>query len=118
MYKWFIFIFPFWVVTTGTAQSVESFIEMALDHNPGLEAMRLQYASAKEKAAQVADYPDPTVSVGLGVLPVETRLGAQRFKIGVTQMIPWKGLLNAKKEMVASQAEVYANIDQVKEIDM
>ncbi len=118
MYKWFIFIFPFWVVTTGTAQSVESFIEMALDHNPGLEAMRLQYASAKEKAAQVADYPDPTVSVGLGVLPVETRLGAQRFKIGVTQMIPWKGLLNAKKEMVASQAEVYANIDQVKEIDI
>jgi len=118
MNRWLIIIFCFSIACKIHAQSVESFIEMAYEHNPGLEAMRLQYASAKEKAGQVADYPDPTVSLGLGVLPIETRLGAQRLKIGVTQMIPWKGLLAAKQEMVASQAEIYANIDQVKAIDI
>ncbi len=118
MNKWLIVMMSFFLIGNSSAQSVESFIEKAYEHNPGLEAMRLQYASAKEKAAQVADYPDPTMSVGLGVLPIETRLGAQRLKIGVTQMIPWKGLLSAKKDMVASQAEIYANIDQVKEIDI
>lgn len=118
MYRWLIIILSFLTVANISAQSVESFIAMAHEHNPRLEAMRLQYASAKEKAAQVADYPDPTVSLGLGVLPIETRLGAQRLKIGVTQMIPWKGLLSAKKDMVAAQAEIYSNIDQVKEIDI
>ncbi|MFT4567058.1 MAG: cobalt-zinc-cadmium efflux system outer membrane protein [Saprospiraceae bacterium] len=118
MNKWLITFLLFSLIGNSVAQSVENLIEMAYEHNPGLEALRLQYASAKEKAAQVADYPDPTMRVGLGVLPIETRLGAQRLKIGVTQMIPWKGLLAAKKEMVASQAEIYSNIDQVKEIDI
>lgn len=118
MNRWLIIIITFFIALNIRAQSVASFIEMAYNHNPGLEAMRLQYASVKEKAAQVGDYPDPTVSLGLGVLPIETRLGAQRLKIGVTQMIPWKGLLSAKQEMVASQAEIYSNIDQVKEIDI
>ena len=118
MNKWSIVFISIFFIGNSTAQSVETFIKMAHEHNPGLKAMRLHYASAKEKAAQVSDYPDPTVSVGLGALPIETRLGAQRLKIGVTQMIPWKGLLNAKKGMVTSKAEIYANIHQVKEIDI
>jgi outer membrane protein TolC len=51
-------------------------------------------------------------------LPVETRLGAQRFKIGVAQPIPWKGLLNAKKSLAESQADVKASLDDIQEIDI
>ncbi len=99
-------------------QSVESFIQMAKEKNPGLEALRMDYAAARERANQVIDYPDPQVNLGLGILPIETRLGAQRVRIGVTQAIPWKGLLNARQDMVSSQAEILSNIDEVKEIDI
>ncbi len=99
-------------------QSAEEFIQMAQDNNPGLRAIKLNYSSAQLKAEQVDNYPDPSVKLGLGLLPVETRLGAQRFKIGASQQIPWKGLLNARKDLALSQAEVYAYMDEVKAIDI
>lgn len=99
-------------------QSVEELIMQAKEYNPGLKAMQLDYQSALQKADQVNDWPDPTVNVGIGVLPVETRLGAQRFKIGVSQMIPWKGLLDAKSNVAGAMAEVQAYEDDIKEIDI
>ncbi len=100
------------------AQSVDHFIDLAIKHNPGLEALRLGYESAKEQSNQVGDYPDPKVSLGIGVLPVETRLGAQRFKVGVSQSIPWKGLLDARKDTKFLQAQSLSYKDDVKEIDI
>jgi len=94
-------------------QSVEELIMQAKEYNPGLKAMQLDYQSALQKAGQVNDWPDPTVNVGIGVLPVETRLGAQRFKIGVSQMIPWKGLLDAKSNVAGAMAEVQAYEDDI-----
>ena len=102
----------------GYSQSVETFVEMAKAYNPGLKSLKLEYDAALLKADQVRDWPDPKVSLGLGVLPVETRLGAQRVKIGVSQMIPWKGSLDAKSKMVRSKAEVKSHFDEVKEIDI
>jgi len=99
-------------------QSVEDLIMQAKEYNPGLKALQLDYQSALQKADQVNDWPDPTVNIGIGVLPVETRLGAQRFKIGVSQMIPWKGLLDAKRNVAGAMAEVQAYEDDIKEIDI
>ena len=99
-------------------QSVESLIQKAKEYNPGLKSLRLEYKAAQQKADQVNDWPDPKVNLGIGVLPVETRLGAQRFKLGVSQMIPWKGSLDAKSNVAKSMAEVKSNLDKVKEIDI
>jgi len=99
-------------------QSVEDLISQAKEYNPGLKALRLDYEAALQKADQVNDWPDPTVNLALGVLPVETRLGAQRFKIGVSQMIPWKGSLDAKSDAANAMAEVKSYTDEVKEIDI
>ncbi|MEE9373173.1 MAG: TolC family protein [Saprospiraceae bacterium] len=118
MNKYIILIIGLGYISALQSQSVDEFIAMALDNNKGLEAIRLNYKAAKTKADQVADFPDPKINLGIGVLPIETRLGAQRFKIGVTQALPWKGLLNARKEAVASKAEVMAYLDEVKEIDI
>lgn len=100
------------------AQTVDSFIQMAIENNPGLESLRLKYQAAQFKSKQVADYPDPKVNIALGVLPIETRLGAQRFKMGINQELPWKGLLNAKAEVAASKAETMAYMDQSQAIDI
>lgn len=99
-------------------QSVEELIMQAKEYNPGLKALRLDYEAALQKADQVNDWPDPKMNLALGVLPIETRLGAQRFKIGVSQMIPWKGSLDAKSDAANAMAEVRSYADEVKEIDI
>lgn len=102
----------------GISQSVDEFIDMATTYSPDLKSLKLEYEAAGYKADQVDDWADPTVSLGLGVLPVETRLGAQRFKVGVSQMVPWKGLLDAKRNLALSQAEMKRYSNEVKEIDI
>lgn len=118
MKKYSLLILGLCFQMTIVAQTVDHFIELALDHNPGLEALRLGYESSKEQSNQVGDYPDPKVNLGIGVLPVETRLGAQRFRVGVSQSIPWKGLLDARKDAKYLQAESLSYKDDVKEIDI
>ena len=100
------------------AQSIEEFISMSEEYNPGLKAMRLDYQAALKVADQVKDYPDPVVSIGLGVLPIETRLGAQRLRLGVQQSIPWKGLLNAKSELALAKAEILEQSDEMEMISI
>ena len=100
------------------AQSVETFIAMAYENHPGLKSAKYDYEAAKYRIDQQGDYPDPQVSLGLGVLPIQTRVGAQRFKVGVSQAILWKGTLDARKGLAAAQAEVLSAIDQVKVKDI
>lgn len=102
----------------GKAQSVEELIDMATAYNPGLKSLRMDYEASLLKADQVNDWPDPIVNLAVGVFPIETRLGAQRLKLGVSQMIPWKGSLDAKSNVAKSMAEVQAYADEVKEIDI
>ncbi|MFT6783119.1 MAG: cobalt-zinc-cadmium efflux system outer membrane protein, partial [Saprospiraceae bacterium] len=100
------------------AQTVEELVDMASAYNPGLKSLRMDYEASLLKADQVSDWPDPTVNLAVGVLPIETRLGAQRLKIGVSQMIPWKGSLAAKSDVARSVADVQSYADEVKEIDI
>lgn len=115
-YKILAFLLMIQLVLNG--QSVEELIIQAQEYNPGLKALRLDYEAALQKADQVNDWPDPKVNLALGVLPIETRLGAQRFRIGVSQMIPWKGSLDAKSDAANAMAEVKSYSDKVKEIDI
>ena len=49
--------------------------------------------------------PDPEVGIGAFPLPVETRLGPQIIRVGATQMLPWKGILDSKKELEVAKAK-------------
>lgn len=100
------------------SQSVDELISMAKAYHPGLKALRLDYEASLKIADQQTDYPDPIVNLGIGVMPVETRLGPQRFRAGISQPIPWKGLLTAKRDLAQSQAEIKAELDEIQEIDI
>ncbi|MBT8218415.1 MAG: TolC family protein [Bacteroidia bacterium] len=106
------------IAATVTGQSIDTLIQMAKSHNPGLRALNLEYKAALKIVEQKGDYPDPKVNLGLGVLPVETRLGAQRMKLGITQAIPWKGLLEARQDLAAAQADIKASMGSIKTIDI
>jgi len=92
-------------LTTVNAQSPENLIQEAVTNNLELKILEKEYLTALEKAPQVSQLPDPEVGVGVFPLPVETRLGPQIIRIGATQMLPWKGILDSKKELELAKAK-------------
>jgi outer membrane protein TolC len=78
----------------------------AAENNPGLKALYLEYQASLEKVSQEGSLPDPQVSFGYFIQPVETRIGPQQARISVSQMFPWFGTLGAKENVVAEEARV------------
>lgn len=96
----FLFLLPM----VGKSQAVADLIDIAKNNNLELKALQREYEAALEIAPQLSQLPNPEVSLGGFVAPVETRLGAQSFRIGASQMFPWFGTLDAKAEVAMSDA--------------
>lgn len=84
-------------------QDFETYYQEAADNNPQLKAIFNEYYAIRERTAQV-QLPPPTAALGVFILPVETRLGAQRFKLGLSQMFPAFGSLKARRALISKQA--------------
>ncbi len=78
-----------------------------LERNPEIARARQQAAAAAARAPQVRALPDPVAAWTLFVLPVETRVGAQRLSASIRQKFPWFGKL-ALKERAALYAAAAA----------
>jgi len=87
------------------AQTLEESLKIASENNPLLKAKYAEFEAALQKVAQVNSLPDPTFSFGYFISPVETRLGPQQAKLGLTQMFPWFGTLKTAGNVQALQAE-------------
>lgn len=94
--------------TVGLAQQdgLDAYLTLAANQNPGLKAKYHRYLSALEEVDQQAALPDPTLSFGYFISPVETRVGAQRLKLSLSQMFPWKGTIPLRKQQAAQTAQV------------
>src|SRR6056297_4252318 len=92
----------------GSAQdtTLNAFLKEAAENNPGVKAAYHEYYAALEKVPQVSALPDPKLSFGYFISPVETRLGPQQMKFSVSQMFPWFGTLKKKEEAYAEKAKV------------
>jgi outer membrane protein TolC len=88
------------------AQSLNDYLKQAAENHPGIQAAYHEYYAALEKVPQVGTLPDPKLSFGYFISPIETRLGPQQLKISVSQMFPWFGTLDEKEKMAAEQARV------------
>ena len=91
--------------TKLSAQSLEESLKLAAENNPLLKAKYADFEAAMQKVAQVNSLPDPTFSFGYFISPVETRVGPQRAKVGLTQMFPWFGTLKTAGNVQTLQAE-------------
>ena len=80
-------------------QSLIELIQIAKDNNLELKILENEYLTALEKAPQVSQLSDPDLGIGTFPLPVETRLGSQILRLSATQMFPWFGTLDSKKEL-------------------
>ncbi|WP_421753589.1 TolC family protein [Croceimicrobium sp.] len=86
-------------------QSLEDYQKIAAENNPGLQARYKEFKAAMEKVPQVSSLPDPTLSFGYFISPVETRVGPQQAKFSLSQMFPWFGTLEAQGNAAALMAQ-------------
>ena len=87
------------------AQTLEDYFKIASDNNPGLLSQYKKFEAALEKVPQVSTLPDPSISFGYFISPVETRVGPQNARFSLTQMFPWFGTLKAQGDAATLMAE-------------
>lgn len=87
-------------------QTLNDYLKEAGENHPGLKAAWHEYYAALEKVPQVGTLPDPMLSFGVFVSPIETRLGPQQLKVSFSQMFPWFGTLKEKEKAAAEKAKI------------
>lgn len=92
-------------ISVAQTQTLDSYLEIAAENNPGLQAQYKDFEAALQKVPQVSSLPDPTFSFGYFISPIETRVGPQRAKFSLSQMFPWFGTLEAKADAASLMAE-------------
>ena len=93
------------VAQTAMNQSLNYYLEVALQKNPDLKAAYFSFEAQLEKVEQVKFLANPNLSFGYFILPVETRLGSQQTKISLNQMFPWFGTLSSKQDVASLMAK-------------
>lgn len=80
--------------------SLSHYLEIAAKNNPTVMQKYSEYQAALQKVPQVGSLPDPELSLGVFLSPMELANGKQVADIRLMQMFPWFGVLkNAKDEM-------------------
>lgn len=88
------------------AQPLQELLEEIPQRNAGLRSLDYAYEAAQYQVGQADAYPDLQLNGGVGVMPVETRLGAQVFKVGAMQMFPVSGQRKTRRKLAFSKADV------------
>ncbi|MEZ4722195.1 MAG: TolC family protein [Flavobacteriales bacterium] len=113
MKTWIVITLLAFASTGLKSQTLNEYLEVAAENNPGLKAKYAEFEASMQRSAQVAQMPNPTLSFGYFIQPIETRVGPQRAKIGLSQMFPWFGTLKSRSDAAAfiAEAKYFAFID-------
>jgi outer membrane protein TolC len=113
MKKTIIILFLLCIQISGFTQSLDEYLMIAAENNPELKAYFNEYLAAMEKVPQVGALPDPEVTLGFFIMPMERFMGTQKADIQLMQMFPWFGMLKSQKDeaskMAMTQYELYQN---------
>jgi outer membrane protein TolC len=77
---------------------------MAVKNNPELKSKYNKYLADLQKVPQVGSLPDPDVSFGYFIKPMELIGGNQIAQIQLMQMFPWFGTLRTAKDEASVMA--------------
>ena len=89
-----------WSSPAQVPDSLSAYIESAVKNNPVVIQRYYEYRAALEKIPQAGSLPDPELSAGVFLSPMELSGGRQAAELKLMQMFPWFGVLrNAKDEM-------------------
>jgi outer membrane protein TolC len=85
---------------TAIPDSLLSYLETAVANNPLVMQKLVEYQASLRKIPQAGSLPDPELSAGIFLMPMELVSGRQYAELKLMQMFPWFGVLrNARDEM-------------------
>jgi outer membrane protein TolC len=73
--------------------------------NPSINAAYQNWEAAKFKASSAASMPDPVLSFTYMAESIQTRVGPQEYKLGLSQKFPWFGKLSLKQDIADTGSE-------------
>ncbi len=85
--------------------SLFSYLEIAAKNNPMVLQRFHEYEAALQKVPQAGALPDPQLSVGVFLKPMELMAGYQRADFRLMQMFPWFGVLSSAKDEMSLMAK-------------
>lgn len=86
-------------------QDLQTYIDEAISNNPEIQKFQLRYDISSEKVNEANWIPNTEISAGYFVSEPETRVGAQKARFSVKQMLPWFGTITARENYASSMAE-------------
>ncbi len=94
----------FFVGQALQAQTLEEYVQLALENNPELKAYDQDYQASLETVSQAGVLPDPEFSAGIFPAPMDRLMGRQHADLQLMQSFPWFGTLGTQKEAANQQA--------------
>jgi len=85
-------------------QTLRDYLTYAALRNAGLKAAFERWKAALEEIPQARALPDPRFTYGYFIEEVETRVGPQRQRVGISQVFPWFGKIEADAATAAARA--------------
>jgi outer membrane protein TolC len=87
-------------------ETLDSLIDEALKNNPQIQSAYNNWKAAEYKIKYVSGLPDPMASYVHFGQNIETKVGPQESKYGISQKIPFPGKLNLKAKAQTKQANI------------
>ncbi len=88
---------------------LNQYLETGLTNSASLKSAYESYYALLQRNTQVRTLPDPTISYGNFIRSVETRVGSQKNKFGLSQSVPWFGTLSLRGEIADLEANAEFN---------
>jgi outer membrane protein TolC len=96
-----------WIIASSQQypDSLLRYLEIAAKNNPGVLQKFSEYQAALQKIPQVGSLPDPELSAGVFLSPMELVSGNQIADLRIMQMFPWFGVLRYGKDEMSLMAK-------------
>lgn len=89
-----------------------------LANNPEIRAARERWLAAQERVLPAGSLDDPIFSYTNFIEPVETRVGPQQNKFGISQKFPFFGKRSLKEEIAARRADEAKHLLEALRLDL
>ena len=96
-----------WIVVSSQQypDSLLRYLEIAAKNNPTVHQKFSEYQAALQKIPQVGSLPDPELSAGVFLSPMDLVSGNQVADLRLMQMFPWFGVLRYGKDEMSLMAK-------------
>lgn len=86
-------------------ETLQEYLRHAALNNAGLRAAFEEWKAALEAVPQAKALPDPRFTYGYFIEEVETRVGPQKHRLGIMQVFPWFGTIQARTDAASAAAK-------------